>query len=184
MSQWFTEHGFDLVQSVCVVGSLLFAAYTFHKSEKALRISNLIAIKQEYRDVWQALYDRPELARILEKQVNLDKNPISTREWLLVKMLILHLDTVHRAKKVGTFVTLEGLQKDMREFFALPIPKAVWEEMKPFQDNEFKVFVELSTCPATEERYGGHSEIRGTSTLAPNLAGPRENGIVHTSSCE
>ena len=43
-SQWFVEHWFDLAQAVSVVGSLLFAAYTFRKDEMARRIANLIAI--------------------------------------------------------------------------------------------------------------------------------------------
>jgi hypothetical protein len=40
------------------------------------------------------------------------------------------------------FVKIQGLQKDIRDFFMLPIPKAVWEKIKPFQDGDFIVFVE------------------------------------------
>jgi hypothetical protein len=147
VSPWLAQHGFDLIQAVCVVGTLLFAAYTFQKNEKALRISNLLAIQQEYCDIWQAMYDRPELARVLDKGVNLDKQPINTREWLFVKMLILHLANIRRAMNIGMFVKLQGLQKDIEEFFSLPIPKTVWEKMKPFQDDEFVNFIESCLNP-------------------------------------
>ena len=147
VSQWFAQHGFDLIQAVCVVGTLLFAAYTFQKNEKALQISNLLAIQQEYCDVWQAMYDRPELARVLEKGVDLNKHPVTTREWLFVKMLILHLGNIRQAMNTGMFVKLQGLQKDVQEFFVLPIPKAVWERMRPFQDDEFVAFVESCLNP-------------------------------------
>lgn len=42
------------------------------------------------------------------------------------------------------FVKLEGMQKDIKAFFSLPIPKAVWEQVKPFQDEDFVEFVENS----------------------------------------
>jgi len=35
-----------------------------------------------------------------------------------------------------------GLKKDVREFFSLPIPRAVWNEMKSYQDSDFVRFVE------------------------------------------
>lgn len=59
-------------------------------------------------------------------------------------MLILHLDTVRRAIKARMFVKVEGLQEDVRGLFALPIPKAVWEKMKPFQNKDFIAFIETA----------------------------------------
>jgi hypothetical protein len=144
VSQWFAEHGFDLIQAVCVVGSLLFAAYTFHKDEKSRRIANLLAIQQEYCDIWQALYDRPELARVLQQDADLNTHPVTVQEWLFVKMLILHLDNVRRAMETDVFVNLSGLKRDVEEFFALPIPKATWQRLKPFQDRRFVEFIEES----------------------------------------
>jgi hypothetical protein len=44
--------------------------------------------------------------------------------------------------KARMFVKLEGLQTDVKEFFASPIPRAVWERMKPLQDAGFVRFVE------------------------------------------
>ena len=75
--------------------------------------------------------------------MELKRHPVTTQEWLFVKMLILHLDNVRRAAKSSLFVNLEGMKKDVREFFALPIPKAVWEKMRPFQDAEFVAFLDL-----------------------------------------
>ena len=40
------------------------------------------------------------------------------------------------------FVKIEGLQQEVRELFALPIPKAVWEKIKPFQNANFAKFIE------------------------------------------
>jgi hypothetical protein len=35
-----------------------------------------------------------------------------------------------------------GLREDVASFFSLPIPGAVWEEMKIYQDSDFVRFVE------------------------------------------
>lgn len=139
---WITEHWFDLLQTVGIVGGLVFTAYTTHKDEKARRIGNLIAIAGQNQEIWKAVYDRPKLSRVLERDVNLRKQSISDEEGLFVKMLILHLDTVYRAMRAGMFVNLEGLRKDIKEFFSWPIPKAIWEKIKPFQNEDFVRFVE------------------------------------------
>jgi hypothetical protein len=142
--QWIGDHWFDLLQTVGIVGGLLFTAYTIRQDDRSRKIANLIAIKQQYREIWQELYDRPQLGRVLEKAVDLTAQPISIEERLFVKLLILHLDSVHRAMKADMFVSLEGLQMDVREFFSSPIPKAVWEKMRPLQDVDFVRFVEVS----------------------------------------
>ena len=141
-SQWIAEHWFDLVQSIGIIASLLFSAYTTRKDERARRIGNLIAVNDEYRHIWREFYGQPGLSRVLKRDVDLIKAPVSDEEWLFVKMLILHLDTVRRAIKARMFVKVEGLREDVRDLFALPIPKAVWEKIKPFQDRDFAAFIE------------------------------------------
>ena len=142
VSPWIAEHWFELIQTIGIICGLLFTAYTTRKEERARKIGNLVAIKQQYREIWKELYGRPKLSRVLQRDVDLAKKPISDEEGLFVKLLILHLDTVHRAMKARMFVKLEGLQTDVKEFFASPIPRAVWERMKPLQDAGFVRFVE------------------------------------------
>jgi hypothetical protein len=52
--------------------------------------------------------------------------------------------SVYHAIRDGTLIKPEGLRKDIQSFFALPIPRAVWERVKPLQDREFVKFVEAS----------------------------------------
>jgi hypothetical protein len=141
-SNWITEHWFDLLQTVGIVGSLLFTAYTTRKDERARKIGNSIAINEQYRQNWKELYEHPKLLRVLAKDVDLEKEPIAEDEKLFVNMLIVHLSTVYRAMKYGEFVKLEGLQTDVVEFFSLPIPSSVWEKIKPLQDKDFVEFIE------------------------------------------
>jgi hypothetical protein len=140
MGAWISEHWFDLLQTVGIVASLLLAAYTTWKDDRARKITNSIAINDQHRKIWKDIYEHPELARVLDMEA--DAKDISVGEELFVTTIVAHLSTVFRAMKDGEFVKLEGLQNDVREFFLLPIPKAVWAKIKPFQDGHFIAFVE------------------------------------------
>ena len=142
MEAWLVEHWFDFAQTVGIIGGLLFTAHAIRRDEKSRAITNTIAVNEQYSQIWHEFYERPELARILKKDVDLNQQPVSNDEALFVKTLLLHLDVVRRTMKAGIFVKIQGLQKDVRDFIALPIPKAVWEKIKPFQDRDFVAFVE------------------------------------------
>ncbi len=138
----FVVHWFDLLQSAGIIGGLLFTAYSIRKDNQARRISNLNAIADRHREIWQDFYSRPQFSRVLDAKVDLSKVPISQDEELFVNLLVVHLDSVHRAIKAGLFVKIEGLKQDISGFFALPIPRAVWEKYKHLLDRDFMELVE------------------------------------------
>ena len=144
MGDWITGHWFDLFQTVGIIGSLLLAAYTTWKDAKARRISNSIAISDQHWKIWSSVYEYPSLARVLDKDADVAEPPVSLGEEMFVTTIVAHLSTVFRAMTHGEFVKLEGLQNDVREFFALPIPKAVWKKLKPLQDANFAKFIETA----------------------------------------
>ena len=54
-----------------------------------------------------------------------------------------------RATEAGVFVEIERLQKDVQAFFAFPIPRTIWDKIKPFQDEDFVEFIERCLRPVT-----------------------------------
>jgi hypothetical protein len=146
VSSWIAGNWFNLFQTVGIVGGLLFTAYALRRDEKARKVGNMITINQEHHEIWKELYERPALSRVLDKAANVNRDPISDAEGLFVNSLILHLSTVHRAIEDGVFVPLEGLREDIREFFSLPIPQAMWKRNRKFQNRDFAEFVE--SCQA------------------------------------
>lgn len=126
-----------------IMGTGLFAGYAILKDEKARRIGNSIAIADQYVRIWRELYQHPELGRVLNAGANPEKEPVSDQEQLFVNMLINHLSIVFRAGKQREFVDIEGLDKDVRNFFRLPIPNTVWRDARPLQDKDFAAFVEM-----------------------------------------
>src|SRR6185436_2536598 len=119
--QWITLHWLDLLQSIGIVAGLLFTVHTIRTDARSRRIANVIAFAAQHREIWKQMYERPELARVLQDNVDLIRKPVTNNERLFAKLLILHLDSVHRVIKEDMFVNLSGLQKDIRMSFAMPI---------------------------------------------------------------
>jgi hypothetical protein len=145
---WIAQHWLDLLQSVGIVAGLCFTAHTIRTDARSRRIGNLIAFAQHKHDLWKQMYEHPELVRVFDPEADPSLTPVTHRERLFVEQLILHLGSVHRTMKEGMFVTLEGLQTDIRMSVARPVFRTVWEESKQFQDADFVEFVDsLITSP-------------------------------------
>jgi hypothetical protein len=141
---WILEHWLDLLQSVGIIAGLLFTVHTIRTDARSRRIANHLIFSGQYRDIWKQTYVRPELARVFELDVDLVRAPVTNEERLFARLLILHLDGIHRAMKEKMFASLSGLQKDVRMSFERPVLRAVWEEVKEFQDPDFVAFVEMN----------------------------------------
>ncbi len=144
MEALFAQSWLDLLQSIGIVSSLLFGAYSIWREERARQIGHLMSAMGQHRDIWKELYQRPELARVLQNQVNLEQAPVTVQEEVFIKLLIQQLGGVHHALQARMFVDLEGLQEAVRAFFAAPIPKAVWNKYRALQNEAFVRFVEAA----------------------------------------
>lgn len=139
---WATGHWLDLLQSIGIVGGLLFTAITLQIDRRIRRVANLLTITQQHREIWKQVLEQPELQRVLARDVDLEASPVTRSEELFVLLLVLHLRSAREASKQGMFVAPEGLRKDIERFFSRPIPKTVWARIKPLQDIDFVEFVE------------------------------------------
>lgn len=147
---WGSEQWSELLQNISIVAGLLFTGLTFRADIKTRRTEYLMVITKHHREIWAELYQRPELARVIEPQVNLEHAPMTREEWLFLRFLILHINSVHRARKYGVLPELEGFERDVGALLSLPLPKLVWEEMKSLQNESFVRFVEA--CLAEEAK--------------------------------
>ena len=142
MENWLVENWFSLLSAVGIVASLAFTAVSLRSETKTRRIANLLIITQNHREIWSELFKRPELARVLNPKVDLEVAPIRIEEELFVNFLLQHLNSSYRAMKDDVFVKQEGLREDIYRFFSLPIPAAVWDKLRPLQDDDFAGFLE------------------------------------------
>jgi hypothetical protein len=52
--------------------------------------------------------------------------------------------SVYEALKDELVIKQEGLRRDVRMFFSLPVPKAVWTKTKLLQNQDFAAFIDSS----------------------------------------
>ena len=139
---WITQHWFELLSAVGIIGGLLFTGVSLRSEAKTRRIANLLTLTQNQRALWEVFYRNLQLSRILDPAADIASLPVNHGEEIYTSALIQHLSSAYRAMQSDLTIKPEGLRLDVREFFKLPIPKAVGEKIKPFQDKDFVVFVE------------------------------------------
>lgn len=138
-SNWF-----NLVQSVGIVASLLFAAVTIRRESRAHQMTALLALDEQHRDLWSELHRRPELARILAPEVDLVGKPVTTAESEFLNTVLVHFCTGWRlAAEHGVF-SEDDLRRDLVAFLARPIPHQVWKQTLTIREQRFVAFVETA----------------------------------------
>jgi hypothetical protein len=144
---WLGEHWFDVLQTASILAGFFTAAYTMRTNTSERKIGNLFALTTSHREIWSKLYEQKELSRVLSPSVNLRQHPVTLEEELFVHILILHVRTAFKARELGMQFDDDAVAADIRQFFNRPIPLAVWERSKVFQDSEFVDFVDRCITP-------------------------------------
>ncbi len=139
---WISDNWFTLLQSAGIIGSLLFTGITLWIDSKSRRVTNLITLTNQHRDIWSEFNRRPELARVLKSEVSLLEKPVTDKEEVFVTMIILHLSGMYQAMADRHVRAPERIEDDIRSFFSLPVPSAVWQKVRPFQDQAFAEYLE------------------------------------------
>ena len=140
--RWMSQHGFDLLSAAGIVSGFLFTSASFRADTRSRRLANLITLTQQHRDLWEETMKNPHLNRVTNPKAELGNKPITHGESQFVVLLILHLHCWFRAIQNSEVRGVEGLSRDMKLFFSLPIPRRVWEEKRAFQDRDFVEFVD------------------------------------------
>jgi hypothetical protein len=149
----------SIFQTGVITGAVVFLGIAVWLEARARRVRNLIELTERHRDLWERMDERPELARILEADVNLSRNPVTPAEKNFVVFVLLHLSSTYYALRAGLFPKLHGLSKDVGLFFSLPIPNAIWTDVKAFQDERFVKFVDSCFQDSGGSRGTGNANV-------------------------
>jgi hypothetical protein len=141
---WVEVNWFNLIQTVGIMASLLLTAAAMVREAKAKEVENLLAITDHHRELWTGAYQRPELERVFQTNADVVKTPIKVAEEEFLNLVLVQYQMTWCIAKAGGIVTLKELATDMREFFSLPLPLAVWEKTKGDRNPQFVRFVEKS----------------------------------------
>ena len=141
LSGWVDGNWFNLIQTVGVIGSLLMVAAAGRREAKAKEVENLLTLTELHRELWGSISQRPDLERIFQANVDLTAKPITFAEEESLNLVFVHFQTGWTVAKSGALITLAEMKADIRGFFSLPLPGAVWEKTKDKRNPRFVRFV-------------------------------------------
>jgi hypothetical protein len=139
---WIANNWFNLLSSAGIIGGLWFTAVSLHSETKTRRVANLLTVIQNHRELWSDFYRSPQLSRVMDASVDIVRQPVTREEDRFVKLVIQHLNGVFQAMQNALVIKPEGVRRDVYSFFSLPIPKAVWQNARILQNDDFVAFVE------------------------------------------
>ncbi|MDR3548572.1 MAG: hypothetical protein P4M11_09980 [Candidatus Pacebacteria bacterium] len=144
MEQWLAENWFDVLSTVGIIGSLWIAIITLRSDAKAKRTSNLIALTANYIEIRKEHAHNPKLIRVDDPAADVEKQPVTPAEESFVCLAINHASSAYETLKDDLLVKQEGQRLDLKSFFSLLVPNAVWTKVKTLQNPDFAAFTDSS----------------------------------------
>lgn len=149
---WMGNHIFDLLSAIGIISGLAFTAVSYRENTKSRRLSNLVRLTEQHRDIWEESQGNIKLARVRDPKADLYTKPVTPEESQFVMLLMFHLHCWYRAIQDGEVKVLEGLELDIKNFLGRPVPKFVWDQRKAFFDPDFREFVDRVINAEARER--------------------------------
>jgi hypothetical protein len=142
LSSWVDGNWFNVIQTVGIVGSLWLTMAAANRDAKAKEIENLLSLSEQHRELWKEIPQRIDLARIFQRDGDVLLTPPTVAETEFLNLVFVHFQTGWRVAKAGGITTLKEMQADIQDFFALPLPRAVWEKTRAARNKYFAAFVD------------------------------------------
>ncbi len=152
---WLSLHALQLIQSLGILGSLMFAGIALRNTGRAQRMANRFHLAEQQRKIWGEQANQKELRRVLRPDADLSEEPMTEDERRFLTSAILHLGTTFEARRTKTVDPIEGLDRDAAWLLSLPLPRARWSEMKDVQNRSFVEYADrlLSGQPPSSKRW-------------------------------
>ena len=151
IEEWASQNFLNLFTAVVLLGSLWCSIIVIRRQTKAMedeaearRSANLLAITANHRELWKVPLLYPALARVIDPMADVVKQPPTAAEEFFMSMAISHASSTYETLKHELLPEQEGLRRDVRSFYSLPVPNAVWQGTKLLQNQDFAAFIESS----------------------------------------
>ena len=148
-SSWVDGNWFNVIQTVGIIGSLWVATTAANRDARAKGIENLLSLSEHHRELWKEMPGQNDLVRIFQPDADTVLVPVTVAEAEFLNLVIVHYQTGWFIAKADGPTTLAEMRADVRSFFTLPLPRAVWEKSRHNRNKDFVRFVERALTSAS-----------------------------------
>ncbi len=121
---------------------MIFTFVQLRRADQSNHTLITLELTTAHREIWKLLLENPQLSRILEEKLDLEKLSVTQQERVFVNFVIRHMGAVYAANKQSMFAIPDVYKTDLADFIALPIPNHVWQVTKKYQAPEFVRFID------------------------------------------
>jgi hypothetical protein len=139
---WLNQNWFSLIQTFGILGSIWLTIASLRRETRARKLGDYLTLAGQHRELWSEAHRRPDLARIFQTELDLVAQPISVAEEEFLRLVIVHFSSGWLLARNDFVISLEVIAADVRAFFSLPLPRAIFERAKVSTDPAFVAFVE------------------------------------------
>ena len=133
---WFTA-----VQTIGIIGSLVFAAYTVRRGIAASQLQNYIQLTQYHREVWRMTLELDDLERVRSKDIPDTEFNLTQKEKQFLTFVFLHITCSYEMSKRNEMISIDKLKQDISEFIGYPLVLKFWEQNKKYYNDDFSMFI-------------------------------------------
>ncbi len=128
--------------NLAIAAGLFANAYNIYFARMERKLQTEATLVEGHRDIWSRVIGVPSLARVIDPKADVEALPITLEEELQVMFWILHARLSFKARTSGMKFSDDHVELDHAVHFAFPIPRAVWNRVKAFQDPAFVNFID------------------------------------------
>jgi hypothetical protein len=121
--------------------TLAVAVSALRSSERATKGSTVLALAAGNREIWNQLIANPKLQNVNRLQISADEK-LRDEERRFVMEVINHGAVSFELAQMGSVNSQQGFRRDVYDTLKRPVFKAVWNEVKIFQNADFVTFID------------------------------------------
>jgi hypothetical protein len=132
----------SVLEPTGIIAGLFFTAWSSWRAHCSQQVATLVAITKSHREIWQRLYEAPELRRVSDSSTRDEGLVVTPEERLFTLLLTLHAYTSFEASRLRVMKRPPREDRDLAALFSAPVARRVWETLREFQDPRFRDYID------------------------------------------
>ena len=138
---WFQANWATFFGTIGAIIGACFTVAAFRQTAEKADRDEYSTLVEQHHALWAEARERGDLNRILLEDIDLQQVPPTPVEQMFLNDVFVHFESGWKLALKNTVLTMNTFTADVRRFFTLPLPRAVWEQTKAARNPQFVSFI-------------------------------------------